>query len=56
MHLPAIISDAHGDGVKVVTESCPEHDQQDRIRAALGPLEETCPASMKRRSPGTTSI
>ena len=38
MHLPATISDAHGDGVKVVTESCPEHDQQDRILAALGPL------------------
>ncbi len=38
MNLLATISDAHWNGVKVVAKSCPEHDQRDRILAALGPL------------------
>ncbi len=34
----ATVADAHWNGLAVVAESCPEHDQRDRILAALGPL------------------
>ena len=36
--LLATVADAHWNGLEVVAESCPEHDQRDRILEALGPL------------------
>jgi len=36
--LLATTTEAHWNGLKVVTESCPELDQRDRILAALGQL------------------
>ena len=44
MLLLATIADAHWNGMKVVTESCPEPDQRDRIIEALGPLGEHLPS------------
>jgi hypothetical protein len=38
------IADAHWNGLKVFAESCPEHDQRDRIIEALGPLSEHVPS------------
>jgi hypothetical protein len=40
----ATVADAHWNGLKVVAESCSEHDQRDRILEALGPLGEHLPS------------
>jgi hypothetical protein len=37
--LPATVADVHRKGIKIVPESCPERNQEDRIIEALGPLE-----------------
>jgi hypothetical protein len=42
--LLATVADAHGNDLKVVPESCPEHDRRDRIVVALGPLGEPSPS------------
>ena len=44
MYLLATIADANWNGVKVVTESCPEPNQRDRILEALGPLGKRLPS------------
>ena len=44
MLLLATIADAPWNDLKVVAEPCPELDQRDRIREALGPLGEHLPS------------
>jgi len=40
----ATVADTHWNGLAVVAESCPEHDQRDRIVVALGPLGKHSPS------------
>jgi hypothetical protein len=42
--LLATVAEARGNGLAVVAESCPEHDQKDRIIKALGPLGQHSPS------------
>jgi len=44
MLLLTTTADVHWNGLKVVTEPCPELDQRDRILEALGPLGEHLPS------------
>jgi hypothetical protein len=44
MLLLATDADAHWNGLQVVSQSYPKHEQRDRIIEALGPLEEHLPS------------
>ena len=44
MNLLATVADVHGNGLKVVSEPCPQHDQRERILEALWPLGEHSPS------------